>query len=155
MVFSNLFLCSLIINFPDNNDENLPTMFYENNCSLSKLKRSVSKNDRSPLRSTKCSNNLESCEIVKETDICEPSPDSHDASTPKSDHNNDLRINKQHDSLDRPTSSKSKLKSDHNNDLRINKQHDSVDRPSSSKTSLEGILILLYFCGNDPDNTYV
>lgn len=98
----------LVIYFPETtNDENLSEMLEEDNCSFSKLKQSVSKNDGSSLRSTKFSNNFEPSKIAEETNICEQSPDSHGVSTLKSDHNNDFRMNKKKDFLDRPTSSKS------------------------------------------------
>jgi hypothetical protein len=82
-------------------------MLDEDNCSLSKLKSSVSKNDGSSLRSKKFSNNFELPEVAEETSICEQSQDSHDVSTLKSDHNNEFRMNKKQDFLDRSTPSKS------------------------------------------------
>ncbi|XP_071581347.1 uncharacterized protein [Temnothorax nylanderi] len=88
------------------NDENLPEMLDEDNCSLSKLKSSVSKNDGSSLRSKKFSNNFELPEVAEETSICEQSQDSHDVSTLKSDHNNEFRMNKKRDFLDRSPPSK-------------------------------------------------
>ncbi|XP_011864299.1 PREDICTED: uncharacterized protein LOC105560100 isoform X2 [Vollenhovia emeryi] len=75
---------------------------------LPKLKRSVSKNDGSSLRSTKFLNNSEPLENEEETSTCEPSLDFSDVSALKSDGNN-LRLNKKTDFLDRSTSTRSSL----------------------------------------------
>lgn len=94
--------------FPETtNDENLPETSYED-ISLSKLKCSVSKNDGSPLKSTNFPNNfVKSPQIVEETYIGEQSLKSYDVVTQKSDHNNDVRMNKENNSSDRPISTKS------------------------------------------------
>lgn len=76
--------------------------------SSSKLKP-VSKNDGFSLKTTKFSNNIKLSEIVEETDThSEQSSDSNDMSTLRCYHDN-MRINKNKNVLDIPTSSKNLL----------------------------------------------